>query len=169
MSDQSQSNSSSAKALLTGVAILVSFGFIVLILTSNSGRESVEDIAYKGEFTAEVTEARWANLEEITAAQEALVDPAKVDAAFKDLAKNPPAAAKSDIVVPGSPTFMKQAEEAVAATEAAKAEKPAEPAEGSEEAKPAEAGAETAPEEKKPEGAQKGAKGKGKAKGKGEA
>ncbi len=166
MSDQSQSNSSSAKALLTGVAILVSFGFIVLILTSNSGRESVEDIAYKGEFTAEVTETRWANLEEVTAAQDALVDPAKVDAAFKELAKNPPAAAKSDIVVPGSPTFMKQAEEAAAATEAAKAE---EPAEGGEEAKPAEAAAETAPEKKKPEGAEKGAKGKGKGKGKGEA
>jgi len=152
MSDQAQSNSSSAKTLFIGIAILVSFGFIALILTSNSGRESIEDVAYKGEFTAEVTEARWGNLEEVSTAQAALVDSDKVDAALKELAENPPAPAKSDIIVPGSPTFMKQAEEAAAATEPATT-----PEESGDEAQPEQ-------DEKKPKGAEKGAKGKKKAK-----
>ena len=119
MSDQAQSNSSQMKTLLTGLAILVSFGFVVLILTSNFGRESIEDRAYMGDFSEETIETRWANLEEVTSAQEALVDMSKVDAAMRELAGNIPDAAKSDIVVPGSPTFMKQAEAASAPAETA--------------------------------------------------
>lgn len=107
------------KTLLTGLAILVSFGFVVLILTSNFGRESIEDRAYMGDFSEETIETRWANLEEVTSAQEALVDMSKVDAAMRELAGNIPDAAKSDIVVPGSPTFMKQAEAASAPAETA--------------------------------------------------
>ena len=117
MSDQAQSNSSQMKTLLTGLAILVSFGFVVLILTSNFGHESIEDRAYMGDFSEETIETRWANLEEVTSAQEALVDMSKVDAAMRELAGNVLDAAKSDIVVPGSPTFMKQAEAASAPAE----------------------------------------------------
>ena len=117
MSDQAQSNNSQMKTLLTGLAILVSFGFVVLILTSNFGRESIEDRAYMGDFSEETIATRWANLEEVTSAQEALVDVSKVDAAMRELAENVLDAAKSDIVVPGSPTFMKQAEAASAPAE----------------------------------------------------
>ena len=117
MSDQAQSNSSQMKTLLTGLAIFVSFGFVVLILTSNFGRESIEDRAYMGDFSEETIETRWANLEEVTSAQEALVDMSKVDAAMRELAGNVLDAAKSDIVVPGSSTFMKQAEAAAAPAE----------------------------------------------------
>lgn len=135
MSDQAQSNSSQMKTLLTGLAILVSFGFVVLILTSNFGRESIEDRAYMGDFSEETIETRWANLEEVTSAQEALVDMSKVDAAMRELAGNVPDAAKSDIVVPGSPTFMKQAEAASAPAETAGEKATAESVK--EEAKPA--------------------------------
>lgn len=123
------------KTLLTGLAILVSFGFVVLILTSNFGRESIEDRAYMGDFSEETIETRWANLEEVTSAQEALVDMSKVDAAMRELAGNVPDAAKSDIVVPGSPTFMKQAEAASAPAETAGEKATAESVK--EEAKPA--------------------------------
>ena len=110
MSDQTSPNNSHTKTLLSGLAILVSFGFVVLILTSNFGRESIEDRAYMGDFSEETIQTRWANLEEVTAAQQSLVDPSKVDTAMKSLAEKVPRAAKSDIVVPGSPTFMKQNE-----------------------------------------------------------
>jgi hypothetical protein len=112
MSDQTSPNNSHTKTLLSGLAILVSFGFVVLILTSNFGRESIEDRAYMGDFSEETIQTRWANLEEVMASQQALVDPTKIDTAIKSLAGDIPAAAKSDIVVPGSPTFMKQTEAA---------------------------------------------------------
>ena len=112
MSDQTSPNNSQTKTLLSGLAILVSFGFVVLILTSNFGRESIEDRAYMGDFSEETIQTRWANLEEVTASQQALVDPTKIDTAIKSLVGDIPAAAKSDIVVPGSPTFMIQTEAA---------------------------------------------------------
>lgn len=142
MSAQTSSNNPPGNTLFSGLAILVSFGFVVLILTSNFGRESIEDRAYMGDFSEETIQTRWANLEEVTAAQQSLVDPSKVDTAMKSLAENVPRAAKSDIVVPGSPTFMKQNEvgsnppEPVSGEPAEEAEKPSEKAdEGKDKAK----------------------------------
>ena len=112
MSDLVSSNNSPTKTLLSGLAISVSFGFVVLILSGNFGRESIEDRAYMGDFSEETIQIRWKNLEEVVAAQEALVDASKVDTAMKSLAGNVPAAANSGIVVPGSPTFMRQSEAA---------------------------------------------------------
>tara|TARA_R110000850_G_scaffold17996_18_gene54639 strand:- start:321 stop:857 length:537 start_codon:yes stop_codon:yes gene_type:complete len=95
---------------LGGAGILVFFGFIVLILSSRAGHESLADRAFEGDFDAAKTESRWTNLEEVSGAQEALVDSTKVDAAYAALAKSAPAAGKTELIVPGSPTFLKQLE-----------------------------------------------------------
>ncbi len=71
-----------------------------------------------GEFTAEATQLRWTNLKEVNEAQTGLVNPDKVNAALEALAKSPPKPAATDIVVPGSPTFLKQMEQAAAAAPA---------------------------------------------------
>ena len=96
--------------LFSTLVLLVSFGFVVLVLTGNFGRESIEDRAYMGDFSAETIEARWANFEEVKATQAGLVDMVKVDDALSSLAGNIPDPAKTDILVPGSPTFLKQSE-----------------------------------------------------------
>lgn len=160
MSDQAQ-NSSPVKAFFVAAAIFLSFGFVILILSGAAGHGSVEEKAYEGEFDSATVEARWKNLEDVTAAQQGMVDAKKVDAALASLSKSSPKAAKSGVVVPGSPTFLKQMEEeaakAAAAEEAkkkAEAEKkpeaPAKTEEGA--AKPA-----PAPEAKKEEPAKEAA------------
>lgn len=150
MSDQAQ-NSSPVKAFFVAAAIFLSFGFVILILSGAAGHDSVEEKAYEGEFDSATVEARWKNLEDVTAAQQGMVDAKKVDAALASLSKSAPKAAKSGVVVPGSPTFLKQMEEEAAKAAAAeeakkKPEAPAKKEEGA--AKPA-----PAPEAKKEESA----------------
>jgi hypothetical protein len=84
MSDSSNKCCSKPKLVLGTLGIFVFFGFLALILSGYVGHESLEDRAYMGDFTPEVTAQRWANLEEIEKAQGALVDQAKVDAALED-------------------------------------------------------------------------------------
>lgn len=126
MSQSSTASGIPFKYFLGSIGLFAVFGFLALILSGFAGHETLEERSYKGEFSAEVKEARWANLEEVSAAQEALVDSKKVDAALAAIAKSPAKAAKTAAVVPGSPTFMKQMEaeaaKAAAAEEAAKKE-----------------------------------------------
>ncbi|MDP4938041.1 MAG: hypothetical protein NWR21_01890, partial [Verrucomicrobiales bacterium] len=127
MSDSSNKCCSKPKLVLGTLGIFVIFGFLALILSGYAGNESLEDRAYMGDFTPEVTAQRWANLEEIEKAQGALVDQAKVDAALAALVSAAPKAEATAIVVPGSPTFLKQMEQP-AAPAAAAAPAPATPA-----------------------------------------
>ena len=145
MSESSTSSNSPLKIFLSAAGVFVIFGFLALILSGYGGNESLEDRAYEGDFDKATIETRWANLEEISSAQAALVSAEKIDAALAEIAKAPAKPSKTDIVVPGSPTFLKQME----ASAAADAEKAEEKPEG--EAKPEEskeAPAEAAPEKK---------------------
>lgn len=114
MSNQTSSTSSPLKVFLGAMGVFVFFGFLALILSGYAGHESIEDRAYLGEFDAETIQQRWENLEAVETAQAELLDEAKVTAAMAALVKNAPKAAKTTIVVPGSPTFLKQMEEASA-------------------------------------------------------
>lgn len=127
MSDSSKPCCSSPKQVLWTLLIFALFGFLALILSGRLGSKSPENRAYMGEFTAEATKLRWDNLNEVKEAQTALVDPAKVKSALEALAQSAPKPAATDIVVPGSPTFLKQMEQQ-AAPAAAPAGAPATPA-----------------------------------------
>lgn len=123
------------KLILGSIGVLVFFGFLTLILSGFAGRESLAERTFMGEFDAETTEQRWANLEEVRAAQDEAFDPAKVDEALAAIAAAPAAPSKTDAVVPGSPTFLKQSEapaEEIEAEEDAPAEGEADKPEGSE-------------------------------------
>ncbi len=126
MSNQASSTSSPLKVFLGAMGVFVFFGFLALILSGYAGHESIEDRAYMGEFDPETIQQRWANLEEIETAQGGLLDEEKVAIEMAALVKRAPKAVASTIVVPGSPTFMKQMEEASAPKEEEKP-KPAEP------------------------------------------
>ena len=124
MSDSSQS--SKASNVFFAAGILLSFGFLGLILTSNAKKGSLEENAYRGEFDEATTEMRWKNLEEIESAQADIVDEAKLSQAMASVSGTAVAPAASGVVVPGSPTFMKQMEEAAKKEEeAAKAKEEA--------------------------------------------
>jgi ferredoxin-NADP reductase len=139
MSQPSTTSGIPFKYFLGSIGLFAVFGFLALILSGFAGHETLEERSYQGEFSTEVKEARWANLEEVSAAQAALVDSKKIDSALASIAKSPAKAAKTATVVPGSPTFMKQMEaeaaKAAAAEEAAKKE--AAPAPKADEAAPA--------------------------------
>jgi len=139
MSDTQTSPAKSAKMILGTLGIFVLFGFLALILSGFAGHESVEDKVYQGEFSKETTEARWKNLEEVQKVQNEAFDQTKVDAAFSKVVSSASKPAKTELVIPGSPTFLKQAEapsapaaEAItpapAAATAPKTEAPAKPA-----------------------------------------
>jgi hypothetical protein len=114
MSDSSKPCCSSLKHVLWTLLIFALFGFLALILSGRLGAKSPENRAYMGEFTEETTKLRWDNLKEVKEAQTTLVDPAKVKSALEALAKSAPKPAATDIVVPGSPTFLKQMEQQAA-------------------------------------------------------
>ncbi|HRQ87296.1 MAG TPA: hypothetical protein PLA50_00750 [Bacteroidia bacterium] len=120
MSDSGKPCCSSPKQVLITFAIFALFGFLALILTGNLGSRTPENRAALGEFSQEVTQQRWANLSEVKEAQSAAVDSAKVDAALAALIKSPAKPAATQIVVPGSPTFLKQMEQPAAPAEAPK-------------------------------------------------
>jgi hypothetical protein len=110
MTDSSDSPVSRAKVLLAAAGVLVVFGFLTLILMGSAGHESPEDKAYKGDFDTATTQQRWDNLAEVKAAQDSLVDEAKVKAAMLAVIKGATKESPTAVVVPGSPTFLKQAE-----------------------------------------------------------
>ncbi len=126
MTDPSDSPVSRVKFLLAAGGVLVVFGFLALILMGFAGHESPEDKAYKGDFDAATTELRWNNLAEVNAAQDSLVDDAKIKAAMAAVVKGVSKESATGVVVPGSPTFLKQAE--AAATPAPATPAPATPA-----------------------------------------
>ncbi len=121
MSDSNSECCSKPKWYLVTIAVFVVFGFLALVLLGFVGNESAEDRAYAGEFSPETTTQRWANLEEVRGAQAALVDEAKIKAAMEAILKAPAKVEPTNIVVPGSPTFLEQ----TAAT--ANSEAPTEP------------------------------------------
>lgn len=126
MNDSGKPCCNNPKPILWTVLIFALFGFLALILSGRLGSKSPENRAFEGEFSAETTKQRWANLAEVSEAQTALVDEAKVDAALAALVQSPGKPAATEIVVPGSPTFLKQMEQQAApATEAPKPEAPA--------------------------------------------
>jgi hypothetical protein len=119
MSNSTPSSATSFKYIVGTLGLFAVFGFLALVLSGFAGRESIEERAYMGSFSPDIIEARWANREEVDASQAALVDESKMDKALVAVAKSPVASAATDIVVPGSPTFLKQMEEQ-AATDAKK-------------------------------------------------
>jgi len=126
------------RAFWAGLLAFVSFGVVLWIaLNAASPGDAVEP------GWAERGELRKANLTEVRAAQAAVVSRDSIEKAKKGTLAmlSTKKAAKSDQVVPGSPTFMKQSQEAAA---------PAAPAPASAEPKaaPAPAPAPTTPAEK---------------------
>ena len=128
MTDSSDSPVSRVKTFLAAGGVLVVFGFLALIMMGSAGHESPEDKAYKGDFDAATTQQRWANLSEVEAAQESLLDGAKVKAAMTAVMGGAGKAAATEVVVPGSPTFLKQAEAAAAVAAPVATPAPATPA-----------------------------------------
>lgn len=118
MSDTSKPCCSNLKQVLWTLVIFGLFGFLALIVSGRLDARNPVNRAYKGEFSKETTDLRWTNLDEVKKAQSALVDPAKVSAALETLAKAPAKPAPTTVVVPGSPTFLKQAEQQAAAAPA---------------------------------------------------
>jgi hypothetical protein len=114
MSDSSKPCCSNPKQVLWTLLIFALFGFLALILSGQLGAKNPENRAYMGEFTEEATKLRWDNFKEVKEAQDALVDPAKVKSALEAIAKSAPKPAPTDLVVPGSPTFLKQMEQQAA-------------------------------------------------------
>ena len=114
MSDSSKPCCSNPKQVLWTLLIFALFGFLALILSGQLGAKNPENRAYMGEFTEEATKLRWDNFKEVKEAQNALVDPAKVKSALEAIAKSAPKPAPTDLVVPGSPTFLKQMEKQAA-------------------------------------------------------
>lgn len=125
MSDSGKPCCSNPKQVLWTLLIFVLFGFLALIISGRLGAKSPENRAYMGEFSEETTRQRWENLKEVEGAQSALVDEAKVRGALEAIAKAPPAPAATDVVVPGSPTFLKQMEQPAAPAPAPAAPAPA--------------------------------------------
>jgi hypothetical protein len=144
MSDSSKPCCPNLKQVLWTLAIFGLFGFLALIVSGRLDSKNPVNRAYEGEFTDERTRERWANLDEVKSAQASLVDHAKVDAALEALAKAPAKPTATDVVVPGSPTFLKQSQQPAPA--AAPAPQPA-PAGGAPApaAPPAQAPAQPAP------------------------
>lgn len=128
MSDSSKPCCSNPKQVLWTLLIFALFGFLALIVSGRLGDKGPENRAYMGEFSEETTQARWDNLKEVKEAQTALVDQAKVKAALEALSKSAPKSAATDVVVPGSPTFMKQMEQQAAPAAPAPAQPAATPA-----------------------------------------
>lgn len=114
MSDSSKPCCSNPKQVLWTLAIFGLFGFLALIVSGRLDSRNPVNRAYEGEFTDMRTKERWVNLDEVKGAQSALVDPAKVAAALEALAKAPATPAPTDVVVPGSPTFLKQSQQPAA-------------------------------------------------------
>lgn len=145
MSDPGKPCCSNPKQVLWTLAIFALFGFLALLVTGRLDSKSPANRAFEGEFTDATTRQRWANFKEVEEAQRALFDPAKVAAALEAIAKAPGKPEPSTIVVPGSPTFLKQMEQQAAPAPAAPgaaapgAAAPAKPA------APAPAPAQTAP------------------------
>ncbi|MDH4411574.1 MAG: hypothetical protein QE273_18320 [Verrucomicrobiales bacterium] len=125
MSDSSKPCCSNPKQVLWTLLIFALFGFLALILSGQLGAKNPENRAYMGEFTEEATKLRWDNFKEVKEAQNALVDPAKVKSALEAIAKSAPKPAPTDLVVPGSPTFLKQMEQQAAPAPAAPVAAPA--------------------------------------------
>ena len=128
MSDSSKPCCSNPKQVLWALLIFALFGFLALIVSGRLGAKSPENRAYMGEFTEEATKLRWDNFKEVKEAQTALVDPAKIKSSLETLAKSAPKPAATDIVVPGSPTFLKQMEQQAAPAAAPATPAPATPA-----------------------------------------
>lgn len=143
MSNSNQS--SKASNIFFAAGLLVVFGFLGLIFSNFATKESLEERAYRGDFDAATIETRWENLKTVNTEQAEKFDAEKVQQAMAAVVAEKAAPSPSEVVVPGSPTFMKQMEEASqesAAPEEAAPEKPAAETEDS----PAPS------EEKKPEG-----------------
>ncbi len=130
MNDSGKPCCTNLKAVLWTLVIFALFGFLALILSGRLETKNPENRAFQGEFTKETTQQRWANLAEVAEAQSALVDETKLAAALASIAKSPEKPAATELVVPGSPTFLKQMEQSAAPkaeapkTEAPKAEAP---------------------------------------------
>lgn len=114
MSDPGKPCCSNPKQVLWTLAIFALFGFLALLVTGRLDSKSPANRAFEGEFTDATTRQRWANFKEVEEAQRALFDPAKVAAALEAIAKAPGKPEPSTIVVPGSPTFLKQMEQQAA-------------------------------------------------------
>ncbi len=122
------------RAFWAGLLALVSFGFVLWIALNVADPGDAVEPGW-----AERGEARRANLAEITEAQAAVVSSEAVSKAMGETlaALKTKKAGKSEVVVPGSPTFLEQAQQAAEPAEPA-AEGDAPAVEKPAEAKPAE-------------------------------
>jgi len=119
----SDNNSSSFRVVLSALVVFLGFGFVTnAILCRSIGHETVQDRAAAGVFDEATISLRQQNLDEVSTAQNALVNRKGITAAEKQIAANAASmkASKTEMVVPGSPTFLKQMKAASAAAEAKK-------------------------------------------------
>ncbi len=112
MSDSSPSSKSSNVFFTAGLFLV--FGFLVVILSNFAEQDSLEERAYKGDFDQATIDSRWENLKAIEEVQSTKFSGEKVSKAMAVIASAEAAPAATDVVVPGSPTFMKQMEAAAA-------------------------------------------------------
>ncbi|MCB1233813.1 MAG: hypothetical protein KDM91_01925 [Verrucomicrobiae bacterium] len=110
------------RAFWAGILALLSFGCVMWLALGIGTRPSDR----LTQAATEVIAARQQNLQEVRAAQAALVDPAKLKASVQSTiaALASKKGAPTQFVVPGSPTFMKQLQEAAAAPQPAPAPAP---------------------------------------------
>ena len=126
MSERKETSISGSRVFLGSLIALFGFGLLVAFVIAAGPGESSIDRTKAGDFDEATTEARWNNLKEVSAAQETAVDSAALKKAVADVIKKSASskAAKTELVVPGSPTFLKQAP-APAAPADAKTDAPA--------------------------------------------
>ncbi|NNE92537.1 MAG: hypothetical protein HKN23_12895 [Verrucomicrobiales bacterium] len=105
------------RATVAGGLAFLSFGLLAGLVIYITGVEDPAAASVKGVFPEKVIAQREANLEEVTAAQAALVDEAKIEAAMQSVISGATKEKPSEAAVPGSPTDLKN--QAAAAAEAA--------------------------------------------------
>lgn len=144
MSDSTPSSKASNVFFAAGLFLV--FGFLVLILSNFAEQNSLEERAYMGDFDQATIDTRWENLKAVKEAQSGLFSEEKVAKAMAAVASAEAKPAPTDIVVPGSPTFLKQMEAPAEEAKPAGDSKPAEAPESSEPAKVPAPGESAAPE-----------------------
>ncbi len=111
MSEKRESAVTGSRIFIGSVVALFGFGLLVtLVVASGTGQTPIDRTA-AGDFDAETTKLRWKNLDEVSSAQSAALDQDALDKAMSAVIQESASAkaTKTELVVPGSPTFLKQA------------------------------------------------------------
>lgn len=154
MNQPAPSTAKHLRVVLGALAVLFGFAILAAILLTRDGGQDARALTAAGDFDEATTEARWKNREEVEAAQAEALDEGKLDKAIESVIASAGDAkpAKTEVVVPGSETFLKQ--QAAAAKEAP-AEAETDPSDQSETSDQPESAEKAAAEEKAGSGAAK--------------